>query len=76
MTYEYGFHAVNTLILACCWLTIVFMMIHWAFNQCVQLFSSLCDKFEDLTFHPDSPSHTDFDTKPDQYLGSHKIHKE
>lgn len=76
MTYEYGFHAFNTLILICCWITISFMFMHWAFTQCIQQCSSMVDKFENLTSQSNSASCTDFDTKSDPYLGSHKIHKE
>ncbi len=72
MTYEYGFHAFNTLILICCWITISFMFMHWAFTQCMQQCSSMVDKFEDLTSQSNSASRT----KLDPYLGSHKIHKE
>jgi hypothetical protein len=67
MTYEYGFHAVNTLILLCTWLVLTFMALHWVYDKCVNGWSILFDKFDDIDLR---------DSSPDPYLGSHKIHKE
>ena len=69
MTYEYGFHAFNTLILICCWITISFMFMHWAFTQCIQQCSSMVDKFEDLTSQSNSASSHRFRYKIRPVLG-------